>query len=74
MTDEDIANLRTLQRLVLLLSQPRSQGSSNVDTQVVTTQIVLPSRLPQDVQQRLLRVPGDLVCRAAARTLRRLFM
>ncbi|KAG9150071.1 hypothetical protein Leryth_021557 [Lithospermum erythrorhizon] len=101
MTDEDIANLRTLQRLVLLLSQPRGQGSSNLDTQVVTTQIVLPSRvpwdlnqfesiqelvplvsvipeLPQDVQQRLLRVPGDLaqklISRAAARTLRRLFM
>ncbi|XAR62225.1 Cadmium-transporting ATPase [Bertholletia excelsa] len=64
MTEEDINNLRILQRLLLLLSGVQKNESSNT--------------LPPDLQQEVLRLPtnlaGKLISRVAARTLRRIIL
>nr|GMC52524.1 mitogen-activated protein kinase kinase kinase 2-like [Ipomoea batatas] len=101
MTDEDIMNLRNLQRLVLFLQGLDKRPSMKVNginaqsnqrelsngvpfalNQFESAQELLPllsviPELPQDMQQKLLLLPGDLVgklaSRVAARTLRRIF-
>ncbi|KAF2297493.1 hypothetical protein GH714_024380 [Hevea brasiliensis] len=64
LTEEDIMNLRMLRRLMLLLSGLQKNGSSTV--------------LPPELQQQLLLLPADLagrlISRAAARTIRRMFL
>ncbi|XP_056849702.1 uncharacterized aarF domain-containing protein kinase At1g71810, chloroplastic isoform X3 [Raphanus sativus] len=104
LTEEDITNLRTFNRLISLFSGMR--GDEAVSTQVKATSkngealtpqdeaslvmYQLPSaeemlpilsilpELPQESQQRLLQLPGDLVgrlvSRAFARTIRRMFL
>ncbi|XP_018455466.1 uncharacterized aarF domain-containing protein kinase At1g71810, chloroplastic isoform X3 [Raphanus sativus] len=104
LTEEDITNLRTFNRLISLFSGMR--GDEAVSTQVKATskngevltpqdeaslvmyqlpsaEEVLPilsilPELPQESQQRLLQLPGDLVgrlvSRAFARTIRRMFL
>nr|GMC56451.1 uncharacterized aarF domain-containing protein kinase At1g71810, chloroplastic isoform X1 [Ipomoea batatas] len=102
MTDEDIMNLRNLQRLVLFLQGLDKRPSMKVNginahsnqrelsngvpfalNQFESAQELLPllsviPELPQDMQQKLLLLPGDLVgklaSRVAARTLRRIFL
>ncbi|QCD94428.1 hypothetical protein DEO72_LG5g2512 [Vigna unguiculata] len=104
LTDEDITNLRTFQRLMLLLLGARRKeefntGSrqashdknqilymeelSSVLNQVESVQDVLPVlsiilELPPESQQQLLQLPANLVrqliSRAAARTVRRVFL
>ncbi|XP_031119094.1 uncharacterized aarF domain-containing protein kinase At1g71810, chloroplastic isoform X2 [Ipomoea triloba] len=101
MTDEDIMNLRNLQRLVLFLQgldkrpsmvnginahsnqRELSNGVPFALNQFESAQELLPllsviPELPQDMQQKLLLLPGDLVgklaSRVAARTLRRIFL
>ncbi|XP_002527120.2 uncharacterized aarF domain-containing protein kinase At1g71810, chloroplastic isoform X1 [Ricinus communis] len=104
MTEEDMVNLRTLKRLVLLLSGSQKNGSSAVEVQgsktykvqnvyleealpildqLSSVQEILPflsviPQLPLELQQQLLLMPGDLagrlVSRAAARTVRRMFL
>ncbi|XP_019153084.1 PREDICTED: uncharacterized aarF domain-containing protein kinase At1g71810, chloroplastic isoform X2 [Ipomoea nil] len=101
MTDEDIMNLRNLQRLVLFLQgldkRPSMANGINAHSnqrelsngvpfalnQFESAQELLPllsviPELPQNMQQKLLLLPGDLVgklaSRVAARTLRRIFL
>ncbi|WJX71166.1 hypothetical protein P8452_55189 [Trifolium repens] len=104
MTEEDIVNLRTFQRLMLLLSGTRRKEGFNTgntkaspdQNQILYTeelslvlnqfdsiQDILPvlsviPELPAESQQQLLQLPANLVrqliSRAAARTVRRVFM
>ncbi|XP_014512820.1 uncharacterized aarF domain-containing protein kinase At1g71810, chloroplastic [Vigna radiata var. radiata] len=104
LTDEDITNLRTFQRLMLLLLGARRKeefntGSrqarpdknqilymeelSSVLNQVESVQDILPVlsiilELPPESQQQLLQLPANLIrqliSRAAARTVRRVFL
>ncbi|KAK7315400.1 hypothetical protein VNO77_33946 [Canavalia gladiata] len=104
MTEEDIINLRTFQRLMLLLLGTRRKEDSNtgnrqvspdrnqvlymeelslVLNQVESVQDILPvlsiiPELPPESQQQLLQLPANLVrqliSRAAARTVRRVFL
>ncbi|XP_059631476.1 uncharacterized aarF domain-containing protein kinase At1g71810, chloroplastic [Cornus florida] len=104
LTDEDVINLKTLHRLVLLLSGfQRNESSSEGDEEVTpfknqityseeasavfyqfaTVQRFLPffsiiPELPPDLQQQFLRMPADLAgklfSRAAARTIRKVFL
>ncbi|KAJ8769401.1 hypothetical protein K2173_002721 [Erythroxylum novogranatense] len=102
MTDEDEMNLRTLRRLMLLLSRSqknpsptmkRSYQNKNRNTyseeasllvdEVPSIQEILPvlsaiPELPPEMQQQLLTLPanlvGRLISRAAARTIRRIFL
>ncbi|KOM55965.1 hypothetical protein LR48_Vigan10g185700 [Vigna angularis] len=64
LTDEDITNLRTFQRLMLLLLGARRKEEFNT--------------LPPESQQQLLQLPANLIrqliSRAAARTVRRVFL
>ncbi|KAK6938219.1 ABC1 atypical kinase-like domain [Dillenia turbinata] len=104
MTEEDVVNLRTLRRLLLLLSGFHNQQNSSIMvedfdsdkrrqvyleevqlllSQVPSVQEILPilsiiPELPPDSQQYLLQLPSDLagrlMSRAAARTIRRIFI
>ncbi|MED6112312.1 hypothetical protein PIB30_060592 [Stylosanthes scabra] len=103
MTEEDMNNLRTFQRLLLLLSGTRRteddkgiiqvsqyqnqtlnmENLSLVPTQLESVQEILPLlsiifELPPESQQRLLQLPANtvrqLISRAAARTIRRIFL
>ncbi|XP_004489901.1 uncharacterized aarF domain-containing protein kinase At1g71810, chloroplastic isoform X2 [Cicer arietinum] len=104
MTEEDMVNLRTFQRLMLLLSGTRRKEDLNtgnkkdgsdqnqiLDTgelsvvlnQIDSIQEILPllsiiPELPPESQQQLLQLPANLVrqliSRAAARTIRRVFL
>ncbi|XP_027336233.1 uncharacterized aarF domain-containing protein kinase At1g71810, chloroplastic isoform X4 [Abrus precatorius] len=104
MTEEDIINLRTFQRLMLLLLGTRRKedydnGSRQVSpyrnqilypeeltsvlNQVESIQDILPvlsiiPELPQESQQQLVELPArmvrQLISRAAARTIRRVFL
>ncbi|GAU42056.1 hypothetical protein TSUD_288570 [Trifolium subterraneum] len=104
MTEEDIVNLRTFQRLMLLLSGTRRKEDFNTGTtkaspdqnQILYTeelslvlnqfdsiQDILPvlsviPELPAESQQQLLQLPANLVqqliSRAAARTVKRVFL
>ncbi|KAK7271001.1 hypothetical protein RJT34_26571 [Clitoria ternatea] len=104
MTEEDIINLETFQRLVFLLLGTRRKEDSNTGSkqvspyknqrlgmeelslvlnQVESIQDILPvlsiiPELPPESQQQLLQLPASLVrqliSRAAARTIRRLFL
>ncbi|MED6122329.1 hypothetical protein PIB30_038718 [Stylosanthes scabra] len=103
MTEEDMNNLRTFQRLLLLLSGTRRteddkgiiqvrqyqnqtlhmENLSLVPTQLESVQEILPVlsiifELPPESQQQLLQLPANmvrqLISRAAARTIRRIFL
>ncbi|XP_052118148.1 uncharacterized aarF domain-containing protein kinase At1g71810, chloroplastic isoform X1 [Arachis duranensis] len=103
MTEEDVNNLRTFQRLLLLLSGTRRkednkgiiqvsqyqnqtlhmENLSLVPTQLASVQEILPVlsiifELPPESQQQLLQLPANmvrqLISRAAARTIRRIFL
>ncbi|XP_068502425.1 uncharacterized aarF domain-containing protein kinase At1g71810, chloroplastic isoform X2 [Phaseolus vulgaris] len=104
LTDEDITNLRTFRRLMLLLLGARRKEEfhtrsrqaspdknqilymeelSSVLNQVESVQDILPVlsiilELPPESQQQLLQLPANLVrqliSRAAARTVRRVFL
>ncbi|XP_072092581.1 uncharacterized aarF domain-containing protein kinase At1g71810, chloroplastic isoform X3 [Arachis hypogaea] len=103
MTEEDVNNLRTFQRLLLLLSGTRRkednkgiiqvsqyqnqtlhmENLSLVPTQLESVQEILPVlsiifELPPESQQQLLQLPANmvrqLISRAAARTIRRIFL
>ncbi|XP_062098320.1 uncharacterized aarF domain-containing protein kinase At1g71810, chloroplastic isoform X3 [Humulus lupulus] len=105
MTEEDKTNLRTLYRLLLLMSKVQETGNSrrgvgvgvgqqkneeinledvsSVLNQLASIDEVLPilsiiPELPPESQQRLLNLPvdlsGRLISRAAARTIRRVFV
>ncbi|XP_027336230.1 uncharacterized aarF domain-containing protein kinase At1g71810, chloroplastic isoform X2 [Abrus precatorius] len=100
MTEEDIINLRTFQRLMLLLlGTRRKEDYDNVSpyrnqilypeeltsvlNQVESIQDILPvlsiiPELPQESQQQLVELPArmvrQLISRAAARTIRRVFL
>ncbi|KAL1319615.1 hypothetical protein HN51_071858 [Arachis hypogaea] len=103
MTEEDVNNLRTFQRLLLLLSGTRRkednkgiiqvsqyqnqtlhmENLSLVPTQLESVQEILPVlsiifELPPESQQQLLQLPANmvrqLISRATARTIRRIFL
>ncbi|XP_061344396.1 uncharacterized aarF domain-containing protein kinase At1g71810, chloroplastic-like [Gastrolobium bilobum] len=104
MAEEDIINLRTFQRLMLLLLGSRRKEDSNtgsrqvtphqnqilymeelslVSVQIESIQEILPvlsiiPELPPESRQQLLQLPTNLVrqliSRAAARTIRRVFL
>ncbi|KAK7380575.1 hypothetical protein VNO78_33089 [Psophocarpus tetragonolobus] len=104
MTEEDVINLRTFQRLMLLLLGGRRKEESNTGSKQVNpdknqilymeelslvlnqaefVQDILPvlsiiPELPPESQQQLLQLPANLVrqliSRAAARTVRRVFL
>ncbi|XP_052118149.1 uncharacterized aarF domain-containing protein kinase At1g71810, chloroplastic isoform X2 [Arachis duranensis] len=99
MTEEDVNNLRTFQRLLLLLSGTRRKEDNKVSqyqnqtlhmenlslvpTQLASVQEILPVlsiifELPPESQQQLLQLPANmvrqLISRAAARTIRRIFL
>ncbi|KAL1357799.1 uncharacterized aarF domain-containing protein kinase At1g71810, chloroplastic isoform X2 [Arachis hypogaea] len=99
MTEEDVNNLRTFQRLLLLLSGTRRKEDNKVSqyqnqtlhmenlslvpTQLESVQEILPVlsiifELPPESQQQLLQLPANmvrqLISRAAARTIRRIFL
>ncbi|KAJ8770965.1 hypothetical protein K2173_022189 [Erythroxylum novogranatense] len=104
MTDEDEMNLRTLRRLMLLLSRSQKNPSPTMEEkgviknknrntyseeasllvdEVPSIQEILPvlsaiPELPPEMQQQLLTLPanlvGRLISRAAARTIRRIFL
>ncbi|XP_043809296.1 uncharacterized aarF domain-containing protein kinase At1g71810, chloroplastic isoform X2 [Manihot esculenta] len=104
LTEEDMTNLRTLRRLMLLLSGPQQNSSSTMEVngnnayknqdkyledilsvfyQFSSVQEILPvlsviPELPPEMQQQLLLLPADLagrlISRAAARTIRRMFL
>ncbi|KAL5843619.1 hypothetical protein ACOSQ4_009577 [Xanthoceras sorbifolium] len=104
LTEEDIINLRTFNRLMMLLSGHQRRESSIVEVkevspyknqntyaeeallvlyQLTSVQEILPvlsviPELPPELQQQLLRLPADLagrlVSRAAARTIRKIFL
>ncbi|XP_072074316.1 uncharacterized aarF domain-containing protein kinase At1g71810, chloroplastic isoform X4 [Arachis hypogaea] len=99
MTEEDVNNLRTFQRLLLLLSGTRRKEDNKVSqyqnqtlhmenlslvpTQLESVQEILPVlsiifELPPESQQQLLQLPANmvrqLISRATARTIRRIFL
>ncbi|KAJ9675450.1 hypothetical protein PVL29_024394 [Vitis rotundifolia] len=88
MTDDDINNLRTLRRLLLLLSGPQKTESSSkgvkdseemslVFNQLASVQEILPilsiiPELPPELQQQLLLLPSNLAGRLMSRVAARM--